>query len=421
MKNSGIDGIGEIPIDWNIIKLKKIIEFINGYAFKSSEFTSYDKGDIVITISSFSRTALLEDKYSYSTEIVENKEKYLVKPNDILLAMSGGTVGKNIYLKNVPNDSYINQRVGIIRSSINKYIFYWINSSYFDEYVKLMSAGSAQPNISSNDILNFKIAIPDSDQVKRIIDVMDYKSELINKIISATEQSIEELKKYKQSIIVEAVTKGLDSNVDMKDSGIEWVGNIPKHWVVKKVRFFLREVSEKNHPNEKVLSLYRDYGVIPKDSRDDNHNVTSLNTANYKLVKQNQVVINKMKAWQGSFAISKFKGIISPAYYIYEIIDHDIYPDFLHYVLRNHSYLDEYRRISSGLRIGQWDLDKNEFKNLKYTFPKNVQEQKEIVSYLDTQTKRIDALIQDKEKAIKELEQYKKSIIYEYLTGKRKV
>lgn len=99
---------------------------------------------------------------------------------------------------------------------------------------------------------------------------------------------------------------------EMKDSGIEWVGEIPKVWKVTRMKTILQNVSEKNHPDSTVLSLYRDLGVVPKNSRDDNHNVTSEDTSNYKFVRCGDLVINKMKAWQGSLAVSEFEGIVSP-------------------------------------------------------------------------------------------------------------
>lgn len=201
----------------------------------------------------------------------------------------------------------------------------------------------------------------------------------------------------------------------MKDSGVEWIGEIPEDWEMKKVRYFLKEVSEKKHPNEQVLSLYRDYGVIPKDSRDDNHNVTSSDTSGYKFVEVGNLVINKMKAWQGSLAISNFQGIISPAYFIYRILDSRIDLRFLHYALRNPAYKQEYMRISSGLRVGQWDLNKEEFKNLFYTFPEQKEQQK-IADFLDSKIALIDQIIADTKRSIEELKAYKQSLITETVT-----
>lgn len=204
-------------------------------------------------------------------------------------------------------------------------------------------------------------------------------------------------------------------------SGIEWIGEVPEEWEVLKSRYFLNEISVKGYPDEEVLSLYRDYGIIPKNSRSDNHNVTSLDTSGYKLVKPGNLVINKMKAWQGSMAISNLRGIVSPAYYTFEVDNERFNLRFLHYALRNPAYKQEYMRISAGLRVGQWDLNKNEFKNIKYAFPANKEEQKAIADYLDEKSSQIDALIIEKENLISEYENYKKSMIYEYVTGKKRV
>lgn len=202
----------------------------------------------------------------------------------------------------------------------------------------------------------------------------------------------------------------------MKESGIEWIGEIPREWKVLKSRYFLKEISLIGYPDEEVLSLYRDYGIVPKNSRSDNYNVTSLNTSGYKYVRPGYLVINKMKAWQGSMAISDFQGIVSPAYYTYEVDNTTFDLRFLHYALRNPAYNQEYRRISAGLRIGQWDLNKNEFKNLRYAYPIDKTVQKKIATFLDDKSVLIDEIISDTKKTIEELEAYKKSMISEVVT-----
>ena len=108
---------------------------------------------------------------------------------------------------------------------------------------------------------------------------------------------------------------------ELKHSGIEWIGEIPKEWKVSSVRWIMVNKSIRNQPNAEVLSLYRDWGIVPKSSRDDNHNVTSEDTSNYKVVQKGDFVINKMKAWQGSMAVSEYDGFISPAYYVCSFID----------------------------------------------------------------------------------------------------
>lgn len=201
---------------------------------------------------------------------------------------------------------------------------------------------------------------------------------------------------------------------EMKDSGIEWIGEIPKEWKIDKIKYHLKRNEPKNHGNAIVLSVYRDYGVIPKDSRDDNHNVTSEDTSKYKYVKKGQLVINKMKAWQGSLAVSDYNGIVSPAYFIYDFTDEEYNHKYFHYLVRS-CYKEEFKRISGGIREGQWDLSPEAFANTLALLPPLV-EQKYIANYLDTQCSEIDATAEDIQKEISLLEDYKKSVITEAVT-----
>ncbi len=203
---------------------------------------------------------------------------------------------------------------------------------------------------------------------------------------------------------------------EMKDSGIEWLGIIPKNWKVFKVKNIAKRKSDKNRPDEQVLSLYRELGIVIKSERDDNHNVTSENTDNYRYVEENDIVVNKMKAWQGSIAVSAYTGIVSPAYYVYKLTDESVYPWFVHYMLRCKAYLPEYRRLSGGIRLGQWDLSDENFKNIPLPVPATIEEQKQIVDYLDVKCSKIDEIIEKQQAIIEKLKEYKLSIITEAVT-----
>ena len=206
----------------------------------------------------------------------------------------------------------------------------------------------------------------------------------------------------------------------MKDSGIEWIGEIPEDWEVCKLKPFLQWKSVKGFGNETVLSLYRDFGIIPKESRDDNHNVTSLDTDSYKLVEIGDFVINKMKAWQGSMAISNYRGIVSPAYHVCSIKNSKIYKPYFHYLMRNKSYLPEYERLSSGLRIGQWDLSFEDFCQIKFIIPSFIEQQR-IADFLEKKCSEIDSVISKTSETIEEYKKLKQSIITEVVTGKVKI
>ena len=201
----------------------------------------------------------------------------------------------------------------------------------------------------------------------------------------------------------------------MKDSGIPYLGPVPASWDVQKLRYSVKWKSEKGYPDAEVLALYRDYGVIPKSSRDDNYNVTSLDTSTYKYVEVGDFVINKMKAWQGSMGISPYSGIISPAYHVCAITNEDIHRPYFHYLLRNVGYLPEFARLSTGLRIGQWDLSFDDFRNLPFLLP-DKPEQERIANLLDTRCADIDKVIEQTCATIEEYKKLKQAIITEAVT-----
>lgn len=201
---------------------------------------------------------------------------------------------------------------------------------------------------------------------------------------------------------------------EMKDSGIEWIGAIPFQWSIDKLKYHLKRNEPKNPGEQIVLSLYRELGVVPKDSRDDNHNVTSEDTSNYKYVRIGDFVINKMKAWQGSVAVSDYEGIVSPAYFIYNFTDTVFYKKYFHYLLRS-CYKDEFRRLSGGIREGQWDLPAEALNNTPVLIP-TLSEQQTIACFLDRKSAECDALVADIQSQIEALEEYKRSVITEAVT-----
>ena len=199
-----------------------------------------------------------------------------------------------------------------------------------------------------------------------------------------------------------------------KNSGVEWLGDVPEHWQQKPIWSLFKRIKRTNFPTERLLSVYRDYGVIPKDSRDDNHNRASEDLTPYQLVCANDLVINKMKAWQGSIAISELRGIVSPAYYIYQP-KAEYHSKYIHFLIRSAYYIQSYKNYSKGIRVNQWDLESEAFTHIDLLLP-SLDEQQKIVAFLDTETTRIDNLITKQEKLIELLEEQRKSIISHAVT-----
>lgn len=200
---------------------------------------------------------------------------------------------------------------------------------------------------------------------------------------------------------------------EYKDSRIGWMGHIPKDWLTVPVGRLFSRTKRTGHSEKELLSVYRDYGVIPKSSRDDNNNKESDDLTPYQLVQPNDLVMNKMKAWQGSIAISEFEGIVSPAYFVYEprnILFDLAHPRYIHYLLRNPIYITQYMSRSKGIRVNQWDLDPDEFKTIELLLPSK-NEQSKIFNFLDHETAKIDVLIEKQQQLISLLQEKRQAVI----------
>lgn len=234
MKDSGVPWIGKIPVNWKTIRLKYISKLINGFAFKSQDL-KVDGYYKVVRIGDLNNNKInLED--CLGVDVVDNYRDYKVCMGDALVALSGATVGKVAFADN-NIECYINQRVGIIRSFWSRLIFHIFSVDKFIENLKSCLNDSAQPNLSIEDIGRISIPIYDKTTIKKIVRYLDDKCENIDTIIAKEQSVIEKLQEYKESIINEAVTKGVDIQVEFKPSGYDFIGDIPKSWKLFKVRY----------------------------------------------------------------------------------------------------------------------------------------------------------------------------------------
>ncbi|MFO9571022.1 restriction endonuclease subunit S [Legionella pneumophila serogroup 1] len=201
-----------------------------------------------------------------------------------------------------------------------------------------------------------------------------------------------------------------------KASGISWIGEIPHHWSKLKLRSILKPVTVRNRPDLPLLSVVREKGVILRnvENKNENHNYIPDDLSNYKLVQKGQLAINKMKAWQGSYGLSNYEGIVSPAYYVFSISS-GVFNYFFHLALRSKVYVPFFTSASDGVRVGQWDLNLNRMKEIPFYLPSN-EEQQQIARYLDWKTTKINKFIKAKKKLIALLKEQKQNIINEAVT-----
>lgn len=207
----------------------------------------------------------------------------------------------------------------------------------------------------------------------------------------------------------------MKSYSNYKDSGVKWLGQIPQHWEEKKLRYFLENFSEKNHPSEQLLSVVREQGVIVRDitSKDENHNYIPEDLSGYKLIDKGDFAINKMKAWQGSYSISQHRGIVSPAYYTCHFRNAD--KEFFNIAIRSKAYVPFFTQFSKGIRVGQWDLPLVAMKNIPFFLPP-LSEQLSIVSYLDVKVSAMDRLVLLTQQKVEHLKALKQAIIQQAVT-----
>jgi type I restriction enzyme S subunit len=213
------------------------------------------------------------------------------------------------------------------------------------------------------------VLVPPPAEQSAIVRFLDHWNGRLEKASRSKRRVIALLQEQKQAIIHRAVTRGLDPNVKLKDSGILWLGEIPAHWDLRNLRQLLTARARRGRPDLPLLSVVREKGVIVRDmdNLEANHNFIHDDLSNYKVVHAGQFAMNKMKAWQGSYGVSAHTGIVSPAYFIFDL--REVEGSFFHTALRSKAYVPFFTQASDGIRVGQWDLNQSRMRNIPFYFP----------------------------------------------------
>ena len=437
MKDSGIEWIGEIPEDWEIVKLKHLaLDRQAGVWGKDESQDNLTNNKICIRIADFDypRMTIRKDREFTLRNYTDNEiSKCSLQKGDILIEKSGGgektPVGRTIIWNEDFQALYANfiERLRVDKKQILPmfaqfcfFAFYGIGGSnlYFNQ-----TTGIQNLNITGmmNDL---RLPTPDLSTQIKIVDILDRKRNQIEIIKSTIIKEIQTLEDYKKSVITEAVTKGLDKNVEMKDSGIEWIGEIPKHWNMLRI---------------KNLGICRNgLTYSPSDTCDEKDGtlvLRSSNVQNGKIVLNNNVYVKKripdyLMVKNGDILICSRNGSkeligknaiinnIDATFGAFMMIYRSKNPKLMYYVL-NSNIFQYYLGTFFTSTINQ--LTNSNFENMKIVWCDDINEQDQLVDYLDKKTKLIDDSIATKQKQLETLEEYKKSLIYEYVTGKKEV
>lgn len=438
MKDSGIEWIGEIPEDWEISKIKYVSD-LNGRigfrGYKQSDLVEEEHGAITLGPPNMDngKLNLLNCKYLSWEKYYESPEIQL-RVGDILLVKTA-SVGKVAYVDRLVKEMTINPQLLIIKSKNinNKFLFYVIFSEFFQSQVEMSVTGGTVPTLSQEKISNFEITNPPMTSQIKIAKYLDKMCFEVERISNKIKLEIENLENYKKSVITETVTKGLDKNVEIKDSGIEWIGEIPKHWEVVKIKY----IPKKDDINSFIDGDWIESNYIKEDGI---RYITTGNIGDGKFIVQGNGFISRKDfellrckyAYPGDLIFSRLnapygRSCLLPDTYSEYVIAVDnviLRPDeyynrkFINYLTQCIGYQQSVKDSASGTTMQR--ISRTKLGDIPLPFP-NTEEQNDIVEYLDKKTKLIDDSIALKQKQLETLEEYKKSLIYEYVTGKKEV
>ena len=400
MKDSGVEWLGEIPKGWNVKKGKALYSITTGKLDANAEEPTgiYP----FFTCSMFPKKI---NQYAFDCEA--------------LLVAGNGVVGFTQYYKGKFN-AY--QRTYVLSDFHNIYplfLKYYVSNNLKRE-VEQSSVGSVIQFIKSGDLQNFNIAFPEYKEQEKITEYLEMKCQKIDHIIEKTKSSIVEYKKFKQSIITQAVTKGIVPERLMKECDINWIGKIPQDWKVQRGKNLFIEINERSTTGEEeLLTVSHITGVTPRKNKNVNM-FMSESLVDYKICHEGDIAANTMWMWQGAIGVSKYYGVISPSYNTYRQKSDTYDADYLEYLLRIPQLVATYAAHSTGITASRLRLYPQGFFSILFPVPPR-KEQQEIAVYLNKKIPQIDQLIIKKEKFVDELKSYKRSLIYEYVTGKKEV
>ena len=410
-----MEWLGEVPVGWKVERLK-CLATVNDEALPES--TDPDLELSYVDISSVDAAAGIVAKETLPFERAPSRARRVVRRGDVIVSSVRTYLRAIAAIENPEPNLIVSTGFAVIRPRRldTSFTAYALRAPYFIERVVANSTGVSYPAINASELGCFPIAYPAPVEQRTIAAFLDRETAKIDALVTKKERLIALLQEKRTALVTQAVTKGLDPKVPMKDSGAEWLGEIPAHWKPVKIKHLFHQRKRQSHPELNVLSVYRDFGVIEKSSRDDNINKTPEDLTRYQLVEVGDLVINKMKAWQGSLGVSGHRGITSPDYIVYVPI-HSERPRFLHHLLRDKLLADVYRSVSNGIRPSQWRLEPERFEELIVLLPPD-HEQNRIAAHLDEGDEQLEALIQRAERALQLLQEFRTALISAAVTGK---
>lgn len=415
-KDSCIDWLGKIPEHWNIVPLKYLLNEKLKYGASEQGIRYNASLPRYIRITDFNSNGELSESNKLSLPEEKAKDFYL-KDKDILFARSGATVGKSFIFKaGAVCEKQCCFAGYLIKAECNEkllspyFLYAYTNSNSFEHWKNMVATKATIENISADKYAALEIPVPSIEEQKIISTYVDSMTNRINSLISAKENQIKDLQQYRTSLITETVTRGLNPNVELKESGIDWLGMIPKHWEICRIKDTVCLINDRA-----TKSSLKKIGLENIESATGKYIETDSDFSGEGIeFQKNDILFGKLRPYLAKVYKADFEGQSVGDIYVFRS-KHGYAPDFLKYLFISDMFISVVDGSTYGAKMprANWDF----ISSLQFAFP-TINEQQEIATYLDAKTSKIDEAIMELKSQIEDLRKYKTSVISEAVTGK---
>lgn len=418
-KPSGVQWLGEVPDHWNIDRLKFLTEKIQSGGTPDTgddkNWSTDESGIAWVSISDMSQTRVVERTEKRITEKALGEKNLPILPTGTLIYAMYASIGKVSILG---IDAVVNQALLGIHTIKEKvttdYLEYWLR--FLEPIIIEEASSNTQLNLNAFKVKNFIVSRPTKSEQLAIVSYLDRKNAEIDGFVASKRKLIALLNEERAAFIQKVVLRGLNPDVPMKQTGVDWLGEVPAHWEVKRVKYLFREINERSEAGDGVrrLSMSQKYGLVDQSSM--NERPDAEDDGGFKMVAVGDLVLNKLKSHLGVFATANLDGAVSPDYAVYRTTGLDNVRYFER-LFKTRPYIAEFTKAASGIVIGFLRLYTGDFFNIPCVCPP-VSEQNEIAAEIEKQSQRIDAAISRIEREIELINEYRTALISEVVTGK---
>lgn len=416
MKPSSMEWVGDIPASWKVMPNKYLM-------YKKKEICPVYNGEDILSLTM--KGVIVRDLDAGGKMPTSFDGYQRLEPGNLLMCLFDIDV--------TPRCIGLIKQIGLSSPAYSQFVLCDnANAAYYCYYYTMLDndktllhlAKNLRHSLTEDQLGAIPVIVPPMDEQQRIADFLDAKCAEIDALTADIQTQIDTLEQYKRSVITETVTKGLNPNAEMRDSGIQWIGNMPSSWSVLKGKYMFAQRSLRGNSIElQLLSPTQKFGVIPQICYEElsGMNAVKLNEkadlSLFKTIHKGDFCIS-LRSFQGGFEYSEYEGVVSPAYQVFyptvEIAD-----GYYRYLFKEQGFIEKMNSYTMTLRDGK-NIAFSDFGNTYIPYPP-LTEQSEIAAYLNSKCAQINALITEKQQQLATLDEYKKSLIFEYVTGKKEV